>query len=228
MSGTDYAGWVDYVEEIFRRNGLNPGLVLELGCGTGSATVLLKNRGYEMIGLDASAEMLSIARLKDADILYINQDMRNFELYGTVDAVVSLCDSMNYILTRKGQKAVYRLVNNYLNPGGLFIFDMNTAYKYSAIGNRTVCRKSDGNYIIWNNRWYQEQRINEYRLTLFVKNGQLYERFLETHYQRAFDTAEIKEMLTGAGLEFVGAFGNKTFEEPGSKAGRVFYVARKR
>ncbi|MDR1706314.1 MAG: class I SAM-dependent methyltransferase [Clostridiales bacterium] len=227
MAGTDYAGWVDYIEEIFRRNGQKPGLVLELGCGSGSATVIFKQRGYEMIGLDASAEMLSIARQKDADILYINQDMRCFELYGTVDAVISLCDSMNYILMRDDHLAVYRLVNNYLNPGGLFIFDMNTAYKYAAIGDRTMMRKSRGNYLIWDNRWYKDQRVNEYRLTMFIKQGRLYERFRETHLQRAFGISAVTNMLADAGLELAGVYGNKTFDAPGPKAGRVFFVARK-
>ena len=125
MDNVPYEEWTDYVVHLLKKYGVEQGIVLELGCGTGSMTSRLSARGYDMIGIDSSEEMLSIAREKSSgkeDILYLCQDMRNFELYGTVAAVVSVCDSMNYILTEEDLLEVFRLVNNYLDPRGIFIF----------------------------------------------------------------------------------------------------------
>ena len=133
MDNIPYEEWCGYLTGLLQEYGVTEGLVLELGCGTGNMTRLLANRGYDMIGVDNAPDMLEIAMEKrqaeGQDILYLFQDMREFELYGTVKAVVSLCDSMNYILEEEELLQVFRLVNNYLVPGGVFIFDLNTAYK---------------------------------------------------------------------------------------------------
>ena len=133
MDDVPYEEWSQYVRSLLTEYGVKDGLVLDLGCGTGSMTELLSAAGYDMIGVDNSEEMLELAcgkREKSGrDILYLCQDMREFELYGTVAAVVSICDCMNYILDLEDLVTVFRLVNNYLDPGGIFIFDMNTEYK---------------------------------------------------------------------------------------------------
>ena len=129
-----YEEWCEYLAGLLEEYGVTAGLVLDLGCGTGSLTERLAGRGYDMIGVDNSGEMLEIAMEKRVrsgrNILYLLQDMREFELYGTVAAVVSICDSMNYILEYGDLVQVFKLVNNYLDPGGVFIFDLNTPYKY--------------------------------------------------------------------------------------------------
>ncbi|MCL2702254.1 MAG: class I SAM-dependent methyltransferase [Defluviitaleaceae bacterium] len=229
MAGTDYTGWADYIEKIFVRFDASPKLLLDLGCGTGSATRLFSARGYDMIGLDSSAEMLSIAKGKDPDNLYILQDMRSFELYGTVDAIISTCDVLNYLLTPRDLYRVFRLAANYLNPGGLFIFDMNTRYKYRRVlGNRTFARQTNKAAFIWNNRYYPKQCINEYRLTFFRKqeNG-LFARFRERHTQRAYPPGTICGLLKAAGLNCLAVYGEKTFAPPKSDTERVFYVAQR-
>lgn len=138
MDNIPYEEWCDYLVMLLKQHGVDDGLVLELGCGTGNMTEALKRRGYDMIGIDNSEEMLAEAIEKsmesDSDtgekpVLYLCQDMREFELYGTVRAVVSVCDSMNYILEPEELLQVFRLVNNYLDPEGIFIFDLNTRYK---------------------------------------------------------------------------------------------------
>ena len=145
-----YGEWADYLKSLLNEYGVKDGLVLDLGCGTGSITELLAKAGYDMIGVDASEEMLELAYEKRAesghDILYLLQDMREFELYGTVRAIVSVCDSLNYITEEEELLHVFRLVRNYLDPDGVFFFDMNTIYKYSEmLGETTIAVAAGGN-----------------------------------------------------------------------------------
>ena len=156
-----YQEWCVYLTGLLREQGVKDGLVLDLGCGTGSLTRLLARSGYDMIGVDNSGEMLQIAMDKgqgmEEDILYLMQDMREFELYGTVRAVVSICDSMNYLLEYKDLVQVFRLVNNYLDPGGVFIFDLNTEYKYKELlADNTFAEDRKESSFIWNNFYDQE------------------------------------------------------------------------
>ena len=155
MDNIPYEEWSVYLHELLQRDGVEDGLVLELGCGTGTMTELLSGMGYDMIGVDAAPDMLEIALEKKeksgADILYLQQDMREFELYGTVRAVVSVCDSMNYITEEEDLLQVFRLVNNYLDPGGVFIFDLNTIYKYEQLGESVIAENREESSFIWEN-----------------------------------------------------------------------------
>ena len=207
MDNVPYEEWAAYVRGILTEYGIGSGLVLDLGCGTGSLTECLARAGYDMIGVDSSEDMLEIAMDKRGrsglDILYLLQDMREFELYGTFRAVVSICDSMNYILDYADLVQVFRLVNNYLDPGGIFIFDLNTEYKYEALmGSRTFAEDREDGSFIWYNEYSPEDHINEYDLTLFVREGKLFRRFQETHYQRAYSPAEVRRAAAEAGMEF--------------------------
>ena len=167
-------------------------------CGTGSLTELLAQEGYDMIGVDFSEDMLQIAMEKREEsglpILYLLQDMREFELYRTVRAVVSICDSMNYILDYGELVQVFSLVNNYLDPGGIFIFDLNTEYKYREIlAQSTIAEDREESSFIWDNDYDETERINEYDLTLFIKeDGDLYRKYRETHFQRAYTLDEAR------------------------------------
>ena len=207
---------------------------MDLGCGTGSLTEILATKGYDMIGADGSAEMLEIAMEKKAqsghDILYLLQDMREFELYGTVRAVVSVCDCVNYITDEKELEQVFRLVNNYLDPEGIFIFDFNTEYKYKEIlGEQTIAEDREDCSFIWDNFYYEEERINEYDLTLFIQEDaseDLYRRYQETHYQRGYTLEEMKELVERSGLVFEAAYDAVTHEEPTEKSERIYIVAR--
>ena len=142
MDNVPYDEWCSWICRQLHQHGITDGLVLDLGCGTGEMTRRLSGAGYEMIGVDNSWEMLCAAQEKmrsdGQDILYLLQDMRSFELYGTVRAVVSVCDSLNYLLSEEELSEVFALVHNYLDPGGIFVFDMNTAHTYREDeGNRT-------------------------------------------------------------------------------------------
>ncbi len=232
MDNIPYEDWSSYVTSLLKEYGIEEGLVLDLGCGTGSLTELLAYRGYDMIGVDNSEDMLQIAMekrvLSEKDILYLLQDMREFELYGTVRAVISICDCMNYILDREELTEVFRLVNNYLDPKGIFIFDLNTIYKYENIlGDSTIAEDREDCSFIWDNYYDRESGINEYGLSLFIRQEEdLYRKYTENHYQRAYSMEEIKEAVKEAGLEFVKAYDAFTREPVKDNSERIYVIAR--
>ena len=173
MDKVPYGEWARHIREKLCEHGVTDGIVLDLGCGTGTMTERLAGYGYDMIGVDNSEEMLELAMEKKTesgyDILYLLQDMRGFELYGTVRAVVSVCDSVNYITEPDELEEVFRLVNNYLDPKGIFLFDFNTVHKYrDVIGDSTIAEDRGVCSFIWDNRYYEKEQINEYDLTLFI------------------------------------------------------------
>lgn len=207
--------------------------VLDLGCGTGTLTELLCRAGFDMIGIDNSEEMLEIALQKreknGSDILYLLQDMREFELYGTVGAVCSVCDSLNYILEEEDMVKVFSLVNNYLYPGGIFVFDFNTVYKYEqVIGDDTIAENRDDCSFIWENYYDEESRINEYDLTIFVRkpDTEYFRKFTETHYQKGYTLEQMKGFLEAAGLLFVKALDADTRGEVRAESERIYVIAR--
>lgn len=173
MDNVPYGEWARHIREKLCEHGVTDGIVLDLGCGTGTMTERLAGYGYDMIGVDNSEEVLELAMEKKTesgyDILYLLQDMRGFELYGTVRAVVSVCDSVNYITEPDELEEVFRLVNNYLDPKGIFLFDFNTVHKYrDVIGDSTIAEDRGVCSFIWDNRYYEKEQINEYDLTLFI------------------------------------------------------------
>lgn len=234
MDNIPYEEWCDYLCGLLKEYGVLDGLVLDLGCGTGTLTELLSQRGYDMIGIDNAEDMLFIAMEKKIetghDILYLLQDMREFELYGTVKAVVSICDSMNYILEYEELVSVFRLVNNYLDPEGVFIFDMNTVYKYQELlGESTIAENREDCSFIWDNSFDSETMVNEYDLALFIgeENG-LYRKYEETHYQRAYSIPEVRQALEEAGMEFVAVYDAFSRNAPGPESERIYFIARER
>ena len=173
MDNVPYGEWARHIREKLCEHGVTDGIVLDLGCGTGTMTERLAGYGYDMIGVDNSEEMLELAMEKKTesgyDILYLLQDMRGFELYGTVRAVVSVCDSVSYRTEPDELEEVFRLVNNYLDPKGIFLFDFNTVhYSRDVIGDSTIAEDRGVCSFIWDNRYYEKEQINEYDLTLFI------------------------------------------------------------
>lgn len=232
MDNIPYEEWCEYLTGLLREYNVDEGLILDLGCGTGSVTELLAEKGYDMIGVDNSEEMLEVAMEKRVesgyDILYLLQDMREFELYGTVRAVVSICDSINYITDPEELLDVFRLVNNYLDPGGVFVFDFNTLYKYQEVlGDRTIAENREECSFIWDNYYYEDERINEYELSLFIREeNDLYRKYEETHYQRAYTLEEMVNLVKRSGLEFVAAYDAFTREVPSEQSERIYIIAR--
>ena len=207
-------------------------LVVDLGCGTGTLTELLYQKGYDMIGIDNAEEMLNIAMEKRAEsgsrILYLLQDMRELELYSTVGTVISVCDSVNYILEEEELLETFSLVNNYLYPGGIFIFDFNTEYKYrEIIGDSTIAENREDCSFIWENYYDPDSCINEYDLTVFVQEEEdIFRKFTETHYQRGYTIEQMQHVAKAAGLEWVYAMDADTCEEVNDCTERIFAVVR--
>ena len=233
MDQVPYEKWSGRIIQILSAYGIRDGLVLDLGCGTGSMTELLAGAGYDMIGVDASEEMLELAYEKRAesghDILYLLQDMREFELYGTVRAIVSVCDSLNYITEEEDLLQVFRLVWNYLDPDGVFFFDMNTIYKYKEmLGETTIAENREECSFIWENYYDPEEQLNQYDLTLYVQDeDDRYVRFEETHIQKAYALERVLELLEKAGLKAEQIFDSDTGEAVMETTGKFCVVARK-
>lgn len=230
MDNAPYGEWHEYLHQTLRKYGIEKELVLDLGCGTGTLTERFAIDGYDMIGVDNSEEMLNIAiKKKDIsghEILYLLQDMREFELYGTVKAVICICDSLNYLLTKEDVLQTFRLVNNYLDPGGIFIFDFNTVYKYcEVIGDTTIAENREECSFIWENYYHEEERINEYDLTLFFREGERYRKFSETHYQRGYTVEEMTELVKNAGLSLLEICDAQTHGPVNEHSERVYMIA---
>lgn len=252
MDNTPYDEWADFLAELIGKYGVSKpvrervkaenekdalldsekNLVLDLGCGTGTLTELLYQKGYDMIGVDNSEEMLGIALEKressGSEILYLCQDMRELDLYSTVGTVVCVCDSINYLLEDDEMENTFALVNNYLYPGGLFIFDFNTVYKYEQIiGDATIAENRDECSFIWENYYHAEEKLNEYDLTIFVREKEgLFRRFTETHFQRGYTLDEMKRFVDRAGMEAVLFLDADTHKTPTEKSERIYVVAR--
>ena len=233
MDDVPYDDWFDYIHKELIDHGIEDGLVLDLGCGSGIMTERLARAGYDMTGVDLSEDMLSEAIKKrdksGLDILYLCQDMRSFELYGTMRAIICICDCVNYILDADELTEMFKLVNNYLDPDGVFIFDVNTTHKYrDEIGDCTIAENREDCSFIWDNTYDEETGINEYALTLFIKDKEsgLFRRSEEVHYQRGYELSEIKKMLSKAGLVFERAFDTDTRQEPDENTERFTVIAR--
>lgn len=231
----NYSEWADHIEALFSKYCENkPRLVLDLACGTGSLTIELAKRGYDMIGIDLSPDMLSCAMgkssKKDLPILWVCQDMRSFELYGTADAIVCCLDGLNYILNSADLAKVFSLVNNYLNPGGLFIFDMSSPFKLEKnLGNNLFYEIRNDIAYLWRNKYNKKDRILTLDLTFFVrKEEDLYKRFEERQKQKAWDIGEVIPILEKSGLKFLDVFDAFTENPPEKTSQRYFYIAGKK
>lgn len=243
----DYSAWADFVESCFSRFlPEKPQYVLDLACGTARMALELAPRGYDMIGIDGSADMLAQAYERGAmreGILLLQQDMRAFELYGTVGAVVCCLDSINYLLTPEDLRACLHLVHNYLDPDGIFLFDVNTPFKFETVyGNNayiledelTFPASEDGEdeeraavYCGWQNTYDPERRICEFSLSVFEEdeNGR-YRREDETQEERCYTLPELREALADTGFEFLGVWQDFSFTPPAPDAERWYICAR--
>lgn len=255
MDNVPYAEWAERVVRLIERYGISKperekyrdaqadseaalaqerNLILDLGCGTGTLTQMLYDRGYDLMGVDLSEDMLNVAFDRNArngsDILYLRQDMRELDLFCTVGTVISVCDSMNYLTKPADVKKTMELVNKFLFPGGIFIFDFNTVHKYAdVIGNRTIAENREDVSFIWENTYHPEKKTNEYDLTLFVKDEEpdVFVRSFERHVQRGYTHKDMEKYLREVGMELICSFDADTEEEASDTSERIVMVARK-
>lgn len=231
MDNVPYEEWCAFLCKILAQHGITDGPVLDLGCGTGKMTRLMSEQGYDMTGIDNAAEMLQIAAMErgEVPILYLLQDMQDLELDGCVRAVYSVCDCVNYVLDEEELQQAFSRVHEYLEEDGVFIFDVNTSYKYTKLlAENTFAESRDEGSFIWDNYYDEEERINEYDLTLFIPEGdELYRRYTETHYQRNYETETLLKLLKNAGFTDICVYDDYTDAPLCEMSERAVFVAKK-
>ena len=231
MDNVPYEEWCAFLCKILAQHGITDGRVLDLGCGTGKMTRLMSEQGYDMTGIDNAAEMLQIAAMEPGEvpILYLLQDMQDLELDGCVRAVYSVCDCVNYVLDEEELQQAFSRVHEYLEEDGVFIFDVNTSYKYTKLlAENTFAESRDEGSFIWDNYYDEEERINEYDLTLFIPEGdELYRRYTETHYQRNYETETLLKLLKNAGFIDICVYDDYTDAPLCETSERAVFVAKK-
>ncbi len=212
LNGADYRQYAEFVKQIMSEYGTGKEeLVLDMGCGTAELTVELSKAGYDMIGLDISENMLAAAaenaRKNGADILFLRQDMRRFELYGTVDAIVCSLDGINYITESSGLDECFSRVRNYLNPEGIFIFDVNSEYRFREIfAKRDFFVEEADVSLGWKNVFHEKSGICDFELTLFIREGEVYRRRKEYQREKLWTREELYRHLRENKLDVVAEF----------------------
>lgn len=222
-----YDKFKKYYEKIFRKFGIKPQIVLDMCCGTGTLTSLMAEN-YDMIGIDSSVTMLDIAKNKDESgrILYLCQSMEDFELYGTVDCAYSSLDSVNYLLSDDALEKHFKLMHNYLIPGGLYIFDISTKYKFkNVLSDNVFTDETENAVFVWQNDY--DGIYNTMYLDIFKKEEDgRYERISEIHTEKAYSVSDIKKTIKKCGFEFIGAYDEFTFNPPKKTSQRIFFVIK--
>ena len=229
-----YSAWADYIEAHFRKRGIPGKTVLDLACGTGSLTRELAQRGYEMIGVDRSPEMLAEAAEKNREVegispIFLCQSMDKLDLYGTIDACVCCLDSVNYVTDPKQLKKAFQRVYLFLMPGGLFLFDINTPKKLRGLDGQVFLDETEDTYCVWRAEYSKRSRMCTYFMDLFRLDEEtgLWERGEELHRERAYEPEELAEFLREAGFQDIRLYGNRKMRSPKPDENRIFIAAQK-
>lgn len=234
MKDIPYKNWVNYIEQIFEKYNIRPNQILELGCGTGNISIPLAKKGYKVMGLDLSEDMLAVASQKakeqNIEISFVQESMVEFSLHTKADVILAICDSLNYITDEQDLLEVFHRAYQHLEEEGFFIFDLNTLYKFSEVlAEHVFVEHLEGITYIWENYFDQDQNINEYHMTFFQRNKQgSYEKFEEYHEERGYSIEEVQVLLNYADFECMGIYDAFTFEQPRANSERIYVVAKKK
>lgn len=232
MADVDYNSWADFLLGLFCKFGKKPSILLDLACGTGEFSNLMAEKGMEVIGVDISEDMLSVAQEKTAEkgnnILYLCQTAEELDLFGTVDGAICCLDSLNHITNIKNLEKAIKKVALFLEPGGLFIFDVNTPYKHcEVLGNNIFVLEDDEVYCVWQNFTNNKTLTTEISLDFFQYQNGVYKRFSESFKERGYNSQEISKILAKSGLEILAVYDGTTEKKPSEKTERWVYVVRK-
>ncbi|MBQ8552246.1 MAG: class I SAM-dependent methyltransferase [Clostridia bacterium] len=234
-SEIDYEGWADHIEAQFRSYAKKqPESVLDLACGTGAMTVILARRGYDMTGIDLSEDMLAVARDRcdrerfSHSVLLIRQDMSEFELYGTVDAIVCCLDSLNYLTKIDDLRRTLLHVHNYLEPDGLFVFDMNAPAKFCRVyGQNSYILEDDGVLCAWQNDYNAKTKLCDFYLSIFTENENgTWQRYDEIQRERCYSLRTVKKLLSECGFELCSLSAGFDGSEVNEDTERWYFTAR--
>lgn len=229
----EYSRRADYICSLLSENGINGGLLLDVACGTGSLSLELAKRGFDVTGVDISREMLSRAQNKmyesGENILFLCQDMRKLDLYGTVNCAVCMLDSLNHLTSTEDLLETFKSVSLFLEDGGIFIFDMNTPYKHREIlADNSFVYELDRLFCVWRNTLSDDGATVEINLDFFEKtDGANYRRYCESFCEKAYDTQTVVDLLGQAQLSLVSQYGELSCDAPGEKTQRTVFVARR-
>lgn len=229
METVDYARWTDFVLALVKNSGDNPQNILELGCGTGNITLELLERGYEVVGVDISEEMLELAEDKTMEfgekIILIEQDITelDFEVY-EIDTVIACNDTFNYILEEEKLQGLFDYLYPRIKTGGQFVFDISSEYKLQNIlGNHTYGESFEDMAFLWENFYDEKSGLIQMEINIFTQEGKLYHRDIETHYQRSYGVEKMVEMLTKSGFRHIKVYADFEMQEPSEKSERIFF-----
>lgn len=224
-----YDEYAAYVDGIIKKYVPNAKIVLDAACGTGNMTVRLAEKGYDMIGVDLSAEMLNAAKEKSGkDILYLCQDLTELDLYGTIDACVCALDSLNHIESEEKLLNVFEKISLFMNNGGVFIFDLNTLYKHREIlSENTFVYDLENVFCVWQNFFNNDDSSVDIELDFFERQGNVYKRYFESFSEYYYSGETVVKLLEASGFELVGHFDSLSFEKPTQKSERTVFIARK-
>lgn len=229
----DYPKRVEYFLSLLKQQGHDPGLLLDLACGTGSLTLELIRRGIDAFGVDASPEMLSVAQQKAAEegksVLFLCQSMQRLNLFGTVDTVICALDSINHLPGERQVQAAFSRISLFLNPGGYFLFDVNTVYKHrKVLADNTFVYDLDSLFCVWQNHYSEKLHKVSMQLDFFAREEEgVYTRGEEAFCEYAYEESHLEKMLAEAGMKVVGKYDDLSFRSPSENSERIIYLARK-
>ena len=227
----DYQATVDFYMEILKREGLKPRTCVDLACGTGSVTEILARMGMEVTGVDMSEEMLTQAAMKAMDLQpmprFSCQKLQELRLPKAVDLAVCALDSLDYVTDPDDCKEAIRRAYKALNPGGVYIFDVNTPEKLRAMDGQVFLDEDDDVYCVWRGEFDEETNICSYGMDLFQRHGNVWERSFEEHREYAYSETQLREYLKAAGFTHIEVFADRLFEAPREGEQRIYFKARK-
>ena len=230
-SDVDYEATVDFYYEILKQEGLNPRTAVDLACGTGSVTAILAEKGLQVIGVDMSEEMLTVASQKVGEAgftpWFLCQSIQQLHLPKAVDLAVCALDSLDYITDPEDCKEAIRRVYKYLNPGGIFIYDVNTPEKLRAMDGQVFVDEDDDVYCVWRGEFDEHTNICSYGMDLFQRKGNLWERSFEEHCEYAYSADQLIGYLKAAGFTHIRVYGDRRMEAPAEGEQRIYIKARK-
>ena len=230
-SDVDYEATVDFYYEILKREGLSPRTAVDLACGTGSVTAILAKKGLRVTGVDLSEEMLTVASQKAMELdnqpLFLCQNLRDLYLPRAVDLAVCALDSLDYITDPADCREAIRRVFKYLNPGGIFIFDVNTPEKLRAMDGQVFLDEDDDVYCVWRGEFDEKTNICSYGMDLFQRKGNLWERSFEEHREYAYSADQLVGYLNDAGFTHIRVYADRRLEAPAAGEQRIYIKARK-
>ena len=228
----EYEKRADYFCRLLSMCGITEGILLDLGCGTGSMSLAMADRGFDVIGVDCSVGMLNAAQQKmfesGKQMLLLNQSMEELDLYGTVDCAICVLDGINHLTKKDDLDKTLKLVHNYLMPDGLFIFDVNGRYKFENIyADRSYVLEEDGDVCIWQNDYNPKTKICNFYITLFAEREDgSYDRYDEEQRERMYTLSDLRRTLEKTGFEFIGAYSDFEFSSADDKSERIYIAAR--